>query len=209
MFALASLFTIGLTGPAVAASSDLHPDVSERVRRWAADGTPATIDADRAASLAPLVDWVAAQQSKREPAPLVFVCTHNSRRSQMGQAWARAAALELGLDQVGTWSGGTEATAFNPRAVQALRSHGFVVEETGDRKGEHNVVYRLGYGPTVHDTAFSKIYSDEFNPGSGFAAVMVCSSADASCPFVEGAEVRVAANQAVDSGAQLVIIESS
>ena len=49
----------------------------------------------------------------------------------------------------------------------------------------------LGYGPGVGDTAFSKVYHHAFNPKSGFAAVMVCSSADASCPFVEGAEVRV------------------
>ena len=66
------------------------------------------------------------------------------------------------------------------------------IEQTVAGKGEQNVVYRLGYGPGVQDPAFSKVYSDPFNPASGFAAVMVCASADASCPFVEGAAVRVA-----------------
>ena len=181
-----------LASLAVAGTSPVHPPIGQKVQSWATEGKPTTIDAERATGFAPLIDWIAEKKAKGEPAHLVFVCTHNSRRSQMGQAWARAAALELGLTHVQTWSGGTEATAFNPRAVTALRSHGFVIEDTGDKKGGQNVVYTLGYGPDVADTAFSKVYSDPFNPKAGFAAVMVCSSADASCPFVEGAEVRVA-----------------
>ena len=185
------LVALHLSASALAAPSPLHPDVSQAVQQWAAAGKPDTLTDERVTNFAPLVDWMVEQQTQGKPAPLVFVCTHNSRRSQMGQAWARAAALELGLDQVSTWSGGTEATAFNPRAVTALRSHGFAITESGEVKGEKNVVYHLGYGPGVQDPAFSKVYSDAFNPTSGFAAVMVCSSADASCPFVEGAAVRV------------------
>jgi len=188
---VAPFLALSLAGPSGAEPASLHPKVSTAIRTWSTEGQPPTLDAERIGNLAPLVDWIAAQHAKGKPAPLVFVCTHNSRRSQMGQAWARAAALELGLEQVTTWSGGTEATAFNPRAVTALRSHGFAIEETGEQKGASNVVYTLGYGPGIQDTAFSKIYSHDFNPKSGFAAVMVCSSADASCPFVEGAEVRV------------------
>ncbi len=187
----ASLIALSVAGPSDADPAVLHPDVSTAIRGWSTEGRPATLDAERAENLAPLIDWVVGQQSEGKPAPLVFVCTHNSRRSQMGQAWARAAALELGLAQVTTWSGGTEATAFNPRAVAALRSHGFAIDPTGETRGEANVVYTLGYGPGVADPAFSKVYSHEFNPKSGFAAVMVCSSADASCPFVEGAALRV------------------
>jgi len=172
-------------------ASPLHPAVAKAVQTWATDGQPATIDDARSQGFGPLADWIAEKKQKGEAAPIVFVCTHNSRRSQMGQAWARAAAMELGLTHVTTWSGGTESTAFNPRAVTALRTHGFQIEDTGERAAENNVVYRLGYGPGTADKAFSKVYSDAFNPTSGFAAVMVCSSADASCPYVEGAEVRV------------------
>ena len=188
---VSSLIALSMAGPSGASPTELHRDVATTIRTWSTEGRPGTLDAERAGNLAPLIDWLAQQQSKGEPAPLVFVCTHNSRRSQMGQAWARAAALELGIEQVTTWSGGTESTAFNPRAVAALRSHGFAIEETGEMKGDVNVVYTLGYGPGVTDTAFSKVYSHDFNPKSGFAAVMVCSSADASCPFVEGADVRI------------------
>jgi arsenate reductase (thioredoxin) len=38
---------------------------------------------------------------------------------------------------------------------------------------------------------FSKKYDDPFNPQRDFAAVMTCSQADASCPLVAGATLRV------------------
>ncbi|MEY2670826.1 MAG: hypothetical protein RLZZ577_1142, partial [Bacteroidota bacterium] len=37
---------------------------------------------------------------------------------------------------------------------------------------------------------FSKTFDDAFNPTSEFAAIMTCSSADAGCPFIPGAEKR-------------------
>ena len=53
----------------------------------------------------------------------------------MAAIWARVAAYRAGFTEVETYSGGTEITAFNPRAVAALRRAGFRVEgdpETGD-----------------------------------------------------------------------------
>jgi hypothetical protein len=35
------------------------------------------------------------------------------------------------------------------------------------------------------------MYSDPSNPQEGFAALMVCGEADAACPFVKGAALRV------------------
>ena len=40
-------------------------------------------------------------------------------------------------------------------------------------------------------TEFSKHYGDPANPQQGFAALMVCGEADAACPFVKGAALRV------------------
>jgi arsenate reductase len=39
---------------------------------------------------------------------------------------------------------------------------------------------------------FSKTYDDEFNPQAEFAAILTCSSADGACPFIAGAEKRIA-----------------
>jgi hypothetical protein len=38
---------------------------------------------------------------------------------------------------------------------------------------------------------FSKKYDDPANPPEGFAALMVCGEADAACPLVKGAAVRI------------------
>ena len=106
----------------------------------------------------------------------------------MAQLWASAAAARCDLDCVRTHSGGTEATAFNPRAVAALRRAGFDIDEpAGD-----NPHYRVVFSPdTPALECFSKRYDHPANPRSGFAAVMTCSAADAACPVISGAALRV------------------
>ena len=74
---------------------------------------------------------------------LTFICTHNSRRSHMSQIWAQTAAEYYGIPKVKCFSGGTEATAFNPRAVKAIRKFGFEIQIiwfiTQKRKNHCNV----------------------------------------------------------------------
>lgn len=40
-------------------------------------------------------------------------------------------------------------------------------------------------------TCYSKTFDDAVNPSAGFAAIMTCSEADAECPIVLGADVRI------------------
>ncbi|MCB9744898.1 MAG: protein-tyrosine-phosphatase [Alphaproteobacteria bacterium] len=172
-----------------AMQSPLHPALAARLDAWIAEGPPETLDAERLASVEELAAWIAA----REAAPMIFVCTHNSRRSHIAALWARAAALHLGLDGVQGSSGGTEATAFNPRAVAAMQALGFEITESGEVLGAQNLVYEVSMGPELPpERAWSKVFSDPANPQEGFAAVMVCSAADAACPYVEGADLRIA-----------------
>lgn len=147
------------------------------------------IDAARREQLQPLADWIADARREGRPIDLIFVCTHNSRRSHMAQLWARAAAAREGIDLT-TWSGGTEATAFNPRAVAAMSRAGFEIDRTTPNG---NPIYhaRLGEGLPVQ-TCFSKPFAAAPNPTTNFAAVMVCSDADRKCPFVPGAAGRFA-----------------
>ncbi|WP_425398508.1 protein-tyrosine-phosphatase [Aeoliella sp.] len=133
---------------------------------------------------------VVQQLEQGEHADLVFICTHNSRRSQFGQVWAKVAADYHGLQNVRTYSGGTETTACNLRTVQSLRRAGLevVATSTGD-----NPVYLAQYAenrPAIQLS--SKIYSDQPDELRPFAAMMCCSDADEKCPVVEGAAVRVA-----------------
>ena len=117
---------------------------------------------------------------------LNFICTHNSRRSHISQIWAQTAAHYYGINNVETFSGGTEATAFNPRAVTAMKQAGFDI--TAIKDGE-NPVYKVKFSndaPAL--TVFSKKYDDDFSPKTGFAAVMTCSHAENNCPFIPGAK---------------------
>ena len=145
------------------------------------------IDEERKRALENVAAFVSSKRGAGEAAELIFICTHNSRRSQMGQLWAAAAAAHFGIDGVQTYSGGTEATAFNPRAVTALEKAGFMVEKPGG-DNPHYLVTFDDSGPVID--CFSKTYDDPFNPPRGFAAIMTCSEADAACPVVLGASLR-------------------
>ncbi|MBN1448208.1 MAG: protein-tyrosine-phosphatase [Bacteroidetes bacterium] len=145
---------------------------------------------ERKVILEEIAAWVAEKQRDGAKADMIFICTHNSRRSHMSQIWAQAAAWMHGLDHVRTWSGGTEATAFNSRAVKALQDCGFriTVAQEGDNPLYH-VAFADNAGPIE---AFSKAYHHSFNPQEDFAAVMTCSDADEACPVVLGAAKRFA-----------------
>ena len=78
------------------------------------------VPADRQDELKSLANYIAKSIKADGTADVMFICTHNSRRSHFGQIWAAAAAHHLGIQGVRTYSAGTEATAFNPRAIAAV-----------------------------------------------------------------------------------------
>ncbi len=146
------------------------------------------IPEDRKALLAQLATYIRGKADNDQAAVLHFICTHNSRRSLISQIWAATAAAYYGLDHISTYSGGTEATAFNPRAVAAMERAGFQVENPGGG----NPQYLVSYSEEAPALAcFSKTFDDPYNPQKGFAAVMTCSDADENCPFIPGVELRL------------------
>ncbi|NUQ23742.1 MAG: protein-tyrosine-phosphatase [Saprospiraceae bacterium] len=150
----------------------------------------ADIPADRREVLHNIAAYIRRQQAEGQPANLVFICTHNSRRSHLGQVWAAAAAHWYGVKDIQTYSGGTEATACNPRTVAALQRAGFRIENRDpDSDNPHYFIsYAIDAEPAV---CFSKVYDDAANPASQFAAIMTCSEAEQNCPFIPGAALRV------------------
>ncbi len=150
-----------------------------------------------------LADWIAENDRPGRRLDVVVVCTGNSRRSILGATMGNIAAAYYGMPEIRFHSGGTAPTAFNVRTVKALREIGVEIEPTGKEapRGEPktaNPVYRVRWGspagsdePAVEATEFSKRYDDPANPHQGFAALMVCGEADAACPFVKGAALRV------------------
>lgn len=128
------------------------------------------------------------KQSKE--ARLLFICTHNSRRSQFSQLWAQTAAFYYGLTGIKTYSGGTEVTAFNRRVVDVLKRTGFTI--IINLKNKNNPKYAINPGKYYPELImYSKKYDNEINPENNFCAVMVCSDADEACPVVTGAGKRI------------------
>jgi arsenate reductase len=150
-----------------------------------------------------LADWIVKNYTPGEALDAVFICTGNSRRSVMGATMGNIAAAHYGLPDIRFHSGGTAPTAVNERTIVALRAIGVEIEDTGEKAapgpaGGANPVYSIRWGqpgttdePAVEATEFSKRFDDETSPQTGFAALMVCSEADAECPFVKGAALRV------------------
>ena len=148
------------------------------------------IPSDRKSDLAKIAQYVQGCIAKSLPAKLTFICTHNSRRSHLSQIWAQVAAEYFGISNVETFSGGTEATAFNPRAVAAMQRCGLKITTTNaDTSNPHHEV-------RTHDEAkaqvcFSKVYDAPPNPTRGYCAIMTCSQADEACPLVMGCDLRM------------------
>jgi len=144
---------------------------------------------DRKQILQPLIEFIQAKTTNQQEIRLNLICTHNSRRSHLSQVWAQTAAAYYHIKNVSCYSGGTEATALFPMAAETLKDSGFKIKTLSE--GE-NPVYSIKFSadePPV--IGFSKTYDDDFNPESGFAAIMTCSQADGGCPFIAGAEIRI------------------
>lgn len=120
---------------------------------------------------------------------LTFVCTHNSRRSHMAQAWAWAAAMYFEKPDVSVFSGGTEATTLFPQAGAALKDAGFEIQVGPELRNPKHILRTGGQLPQI--VLYSKTFDDSANPSSDFCVITVCSEAEKECPFVPGASHRV------------------
>lgn len=165
----------------------VYPEIEAYLKERVAE--QGAIPAERRFVLDHLAHCIKLRHKQAGACDLTFICTHNSRRSQFAQVWAAVATATHGLRGVRAHSGGTEVTAFNPRAVAALQRAGVRVDKTTD--GE-NPIYHVRFSDEAAPlTCFSKIYNHAPNPPAGYIAVMTCSQADAGCPFVEGAAERI------------------
>ena len=187
-----SILTFATMAISVSFGGDfLEPLASQIAAAVAAAGE---LPAERQQLLGEAADAIAAQLAEHESASLIFICTANSRRSQLGQVWGKVAAAHYGLDGIETYSGGTEASACNPRTVRALRRAGFTVSELG---AGDNPRFALQFAKSERPMElYSKRYDDPANPQRHFVAMMCCDDADEACPMVAGAVARVSLSYA-------------
>ncbi|WP_299124016.1 hypothetical protein [uncultured Tenacibaculum sp.] len=121
----------------------------------------------------------------REKINLNFICTHNSRRSQLAQVWSFYAIEYFNLNNIFTYSGGTEITAFHRNTVKCLQKTGFnfnIIDFS-----HQNPRYLISFQGTKKSIlGFSKTYDHSSN-SFPYIAITTCDSADENCPFIPDA----------------------
>ncbi len=163
--------------------------VSQRIEHTISTLKVDSIPQHRVKVLRPLIDFIQAKVDDHQEICLNFICTHNSRRSHFSQVWAQTMASYFYVENVFCYSGGTESTALFPVVAETLQNSGFQVKIIS--KG-NNPIYSIKYADNKHPIiGFSKKLDNDFNPKSGFAAIMTCSQADGGCPYIMGAESRI------------------
>ncbi|HEX9055976.1 MAG TPA: arsenate reductase ArsC [Ktedonobacterales bacterium] len=94
---------------------------------------------------------------------VLFICTHNSARSQMAEGWLRS----LAGDRYDAYSAGTEATSVRPLAIRAMAEVGIDISAQSSK--------------TLH--AYLSQPWDY--------VITVCDDANEACPVFPGGRVRL------------------
>lgn len=131
---------------------------------------------------------IADSLAKNKAVNLLYVCTHNSRRSHFGQVAGTLAAAYFGFHTVQCFSAGTELTAMNNNAVNALVDFGFSVSSND---ATDNPLYTFGLETVPAIKCFSKRFDDASIPKENVIAIMTCTDAEQNCPFIPGAVRRI------------------
>lgn len=146
-----------------------------------------SIKEDRKLLLRNIADAIANEHTKNEVVNLNFICTHNSRRSQLGQVWSFFAAHYFKLN-IDAFSGGTEITAFHRNIVKTLQKVGFHFQL--ENFSHLNPTYSISFDTENKAIlGFSKHYNDPINVAP-FMAITTCNNADKNCPFIPDASHR-------------------
>ena len=98
-----------------------------------------------------------------EKSRVLFLCTHNSARSQM----AEGLLMHLASDHFEAMSAGTEATHVRPLAIKAMEEIGIDISGQESKTLERYLQERLDY------------------------VITVCDDANKACPFFPGAQSRL------------------
>lgn len=136
-----------------------------------------------------IIDYIDQKKKCKQPINLIFVCTHNSRRSHLSQIWAQVMASYFDVKGIYCYSGGTEVTRIYDSVIKALKDVGFEIES---KEHQNNPIYFIRFAENLPAiTGFSKRFDDHFNPKKEFVSVMTCTDADQNCPIILGCDQRM------------------
>ncbi len=143
------------------------------------------ISEERKDLLFKIADKIIEELEDRDKINLNFICTHNSRRSQLAQVWSFFAAEYFNLDNIYSFSGGTETTAFHRNTVKCLQKTDF--DFNVDDFSHQNPQYLISFkGSKKTIKGFSKTFDNEINQYP-YIALTTCDHADENCPFIPDA----------------------
>jgi len=144
---------------------------------------------NRLHTLQRIADYVKYEITEKDSAELVFVCTHNSRRSQLAEVLLGYHLSIATQKNIMTKSAGTEKTFIPEPILNVLSNNGFSCydSETNDQSyiitNDSNEGFRKTISSKKVDTATAQLKS--------FIAVMVCDDADKNCPYLPSAAYRI------------------
>ena len=143
------------------------------------------IDQSRTELLKSIGLIIAKQLKENNSVNLNYICTHNSRRSQLSQVWSCYAATYFKHTTINSFSGGTAVTSFFRNTVKTLEEVGFQFQLNtfSHQNPEYSINYKGSSNPII---GFSKLYDDPHN-SKPFIAITTCSNADENCPFIPDA----------------------
>ena len=151
-----------------------------------------TISAERRIVLDELASFIRKELevalSEDKELSVVYLCTHNSRRSHFAQVWGHIASVLFNVKNLKTYSGGTVATECHPNTIAALKHIGFEIK--CEDLSAANPLYQVYYNDTDFIACYSKANTADSIPQTDFIAVMTCSDSDDNCPLVPGAKKR-------------------
>ena len=151
----------------------------------------AQLTPDRNELIGKIADSIVEQLTPDKGLDLNFICTHNSRRSHFSQVWCQVALMHYGIENIRTWSGGTEVTQCNPRTASALVRAGFELANDSSARSDENPIYQLRFADAKEPIeCFSKLYNSPPNPQENFFAMLCCSDVDEKCPVISGSTNR-------------------
>lgn len=128
---------------------------------------------DRKDFMNQLVEFLIGQIRTQGQVSVMTMCTHNSRRSQLGMAWASALASHWKLP-LKAYSAGVEITACQLRTLDDLENQGFEIKRF---EGENPCHQCSLPGDSIQVELWSKLAEDSANPKQNYATLIYCDHA--------------------------------
>jgi len=143
----------------------------------------ANIKESRTQILDTIAKQILLQNRKLGKVQLVFICTHNARRSQIAEALLKMSLAHFNIKSIEVNSAGTEKTSIPSQIMDLFIEEGYeCTSENGNLTiVDHEIVLHL-YSKTT----------DELTELQDAIAIMVCDDANEKCPFIAGAPTKYA-----------------